>query len=929
MSRERWPMENKKKFWPVVLIGLLFILSLNLLAAEVTFRHRQIKDFDEFVLANQKITLSITFRNKKLINEYLKARSDWLASFKAQEVAVETDGDFGLDLMWTGWRAPHKVNNAANPVVLTREDFTLGDFRVKRSLTGAVDLIFIFKMERSSLELRLVYRLQPDDFFARRRLEVRDPQARGHFLRWFWPRLGLVKGEIKPVKAGGFGQPVAVLTGQGGAFFGLEYPTAENHLLRLGQQQAELRCGQEMGARIGPKWLASEWVVAALTPTPIVKQWFWNYLETIKVAPARPYLLYNSWYDLRAPVMVKDQARALTEANVLKAVASFRQRLVKERGLKLDAFVLDDGWDVYRSDWQLNKEQFPNGLQPIAQALAAMGTRLGIWFGPIGGYSHRDWRLNWMKEHGYETVGNQLCVAGQKYHALLKKRVTDFVREYQVGYYKWDGIQFSCSEPDHGHLPGLYSRRAVMEAVIDLCRAVRQENPEIFLNITSGTWLSPWWLKYANTIWMQGSDYGYANVPSISRRDRAMTYRDDVLYEDLQKQDFWFPIAHLMTHGIIKGHLNQLGGPNESLEEFTDNALLYFARGISMWELYISPDFLSDEQWDVLAAAIRWAKDRFAILEKTEMVGGDPGEREPYAYVHFRGQHGLIAARNPFIEPRVLRIRLEPSLGISPTAAQLVVERKYPAGWVYPRLVKTGEDLYLPLAGYETAVYEIYPVEEADKPLLAGRLFEWRPTSAGEGELLCYPGQKEAYFLNPDLVANVEIKGESFAPRNIKLPPVVEPVKVEATPFNLESGVLNFTLTVKSPVKKGQLALLLEPTEAFQGQPLPEVELKINGQVVSLEKESQKGRWAWLKATLPPGVHQIQIRFSPAASGSGVNWQGDLAAWFLAEEAPHPSRLVCRLQEKAAADRPQPPRVWPAGVFHFNYKLGESKIVVQ
>jgi len=31
----------------------------------------------------------------------------------------------------------------------------------------------------------------------------------------------------------------------------------------------------------------------------------------------------------------------------------------------------------------------------------------------------------------------------------------------------------------------------------------------------------------------------------------------------------------------------------------------------------------------------------------------------------------------------------------------------------------------LPLNGYETAIYEIYPVEEAQKPLIAGRLFEY------------------------------------------------------------------------------------------------------------------------------------------------------------------------------------------------------------
>lgn len=924
-------MRGKKLaiFW--LLYSVVFIFFDILQAGEVVFRHRKVKEFEEFTLTNQKIILSLTFKGQKLIAEDLKAHPDWLALFGHKEVSLAIDGDFGIDLMWTGWRAPHKVNNAANPVILTKQDFILEDSRVRKLETGIVELTLFYKLNyRSSLRVKMVYQLHPEEFFYRRRLEIQDGSSRGHFLRWFWPYLTKLKGKFTLVKAGGFGQPVAFLMGDGGGFFGLEFPTAENHFLPLGAQQAELRCGQEMGIKIGSTWIPSEWAVVALTPTKEVKLWFWKYLEKIKVAPARPYLLYNSWYDLRAPVMVKDESRALNETNILKAIASFRRHLIKERGLELDAFVLDDGWDIYRSDWQINLEQFPEGFQSIAQALEAMGSQLGIWFGPIGGYSHRDWRVGWMREKGYETVGDQLCVAGEKYHALLKKRVTDFVRKYKVGYYKWDGIQFSCSELDHGHLPGIYSRRAIMEAVIDLCQAVRKENPDIFLNITSGTWLSPWWLKYANTIWMQGSDYGYADVPSISRRDRAMTYRDDVLYEDLRRQEFWFPIAHLMTHGIIKGHLNQLGGPEESLEEFTDNAFLYFARGIAMWELYISPDFLTNAQWDVLAAAIRWAKDRFSVLMNTEMVGGDPGQREPYAYVHFREKKGIIAARNPFIEPRTLRIELNSSLGLSPEAENLVVEKKYPASWIYPTLVKTGDNVLLPLEGYETAIYEIYPLEEAKKPLIAGRVFEWKKISGLVGELLCYPGGQEAFFLNPEFLTGVEINGENFAPNQVKLPPLIEAAKIETSSIALQDGLLGFELNLRPSVKKAVLAFLLEPDSSNKGEPLPQVKLWVDDQEKTLTREEQEGSWVWLKTDLEAGIHHLRAHFSPLGKGneSLSSWQGQLSIWLISEEVPSSTLIVCHFKDEFRDESPQLPRIWPSGMVKVNRKLGQFKLVL-
>ena len=87
-----------------------------------------------------------------------------------------------------------------------------------------------------------------------------------------------------------------------------------------------------------------------------------------------------------------------------------------------------------------------------------------------------------MKAHGYETVGHtphdaMMDIAGPKYSALFKKRTTDFARQ-GVGYFKWDGIQFSSSEPGNGHPVGYFSRRAALESIFATCKAVRAINPE-------------------------------------------------------------------------------------------------------------------------------------------------------------------------------------------------------------------------------------------------------------------------------------------------------------------------------------------------------------------------------------------------------------------------------------------------------------------
>ncbi len=912
----------------LLIFTLLVLQSFCLQADSVRSGQKKVDGTQVFWLSNDRIHCSVAVEKGILRDDVLTPVQEWMALCGSPYLEVRTDADFALDLMWARWKAPGRVNNAENPVLLTKKDFRMVQHVFKKSRRGVVELALHFRRERIPLEVRVTYRLEPGAFYIRRKLSVRDAEFGSHFLRWIWPRRGYIPGVKTLIKPGGFGQPVALLQGDGGAFLGLEYPTAENSLTYTSSGDLQLKCGQVIGERIGESWVESDWVVQGLSPTPEVKQWFWKYLDHIRVAPLEPYLLYNSWYDLRAPVMVKDPLRALTERNILRTIRSFRQRMVNERGLELDAFVLDDGWDVYKSDWVLNSEQFPNGLAPISTALQRFGCKLGIWIGPIGGYSHRDWRIGWMKDQGYEVVGDQFCVAGKKYHALLRERVTDFIRNDDTAYFKWDGIQFSCNEPDHGHLPGIYSRRAVMEAVSDLCQTARTENPEVFLNITSGTWLSPWWLKYANTIWMQGSDYGYANVPSISQRDRAMTYRDTVLYDDLLAKGFWFPIANLMTHGIIKGHLQKLGGESEPLDKFTDNALLYFARGISMGELYISPDLLSDAEWDALAMSILWAKDRFPILDSTEMVGGNPEGRNPYGYVHFEGKRGVIAARNPFMEPKVLKVELSPKVGLDLSATDLVVDKVYPVRYISPDIIQADADLELPLEGYETAVYEIYPLDGAQEPLLAGIKYDTVHRAKDGFKIKALDSEGEARLLNPEAVSAFIYDGERIDPPDKTLPVVRLREPVNRIAVQKYSGEGQFWSDIRfrlhEPVTAATFGFLLEPSGVFVNGEDPTVAVEMNGEAIGMGTESQKGRWKWYKRDVPVGSHLMRVRIFPPEGQT--RWTGEASAWLVLTMEPDAKDVSISLKDPLPQLRPMPPRAFPPGQFRRTIKLGSFEI---
>lgn len=862
-------------------------------------------------LANGRVELTVEIRGGRLAGDRLR----FLSAPGNDDTGIATDAGFAVELMYTAWRAPGRVHNADNQISLGSGDFRVAGHRLERG-EGVRLLELDLEGEGHSLAARITYRLADGAAWVERRLAVRDREDTGHFLQWIWPLRSLVSTPGEVLKPGGFGMPAALVTAGGGAFFGLEYPAGTNGLAAAGEAHA-LRAGQERGERLGSEWIESDWAVTGLAADRHVRRAFLDYLDGQRVAPLRPYLLYNTWYDVRSPEYTERPEDVMNEANLRRILGDFERVRETYPSFHLDAFVLDDGWDVYESDWELRAREFPAGLGPFAETLREQGTRLGVWFGPTGGYSFRDKRIDWLAEHGYERVGDQMCVAGERYRKLLLERTVDLVREHGVAYFKWDGVQYACSEPGHGHPVGVYSRRAVMESVAALAAAVRRENPEMFLNITSGTWLSPWWVRIADTIWMQGRDYGYSQVPSISRRDRAMTYRDVVLYEDFRVQGSWFPMANLMTHGIIKGRLQQLGGEAEPLDKFTNNAVLYVARGVAMWELYVSPDLLSDGEWRAIVDAVDWARDRFDVLTSTAMIGGDPGAREPYGYVHFAGRRGIVALRNPFVRPRTIKVELAPAAGLDPAAASLVLDRVYPTRQVSPDLYAAGATVELPLDGYETAVYEVYPLEEAREPLLAGAVFETRDAPEGVREIAVLSSGERVRLLNPERVAAVAVDGREVPPQALTLAASQPSSGTKGTPPVRTRQGLELGFEVADEDVGATLAILFEP--AGEAGPGPFAGVTLDARAVVPAVEEQESTWTWVSVEAGPGVHRLAV---PLAEP----FRGRVSAWLIRRSAPAARSVTFRLTEPAGPGRPLPPRPWPPGEIRSTVALGAIEL---
>ena len=479
----------------IVLCSTLFAPVASAIAEPQLYQKQEAEPKTDLMIENQQVRCVVQIQGKQLLSDKLEVQPSWAGKAGGAVAAVVTDADFAVDLMYTDWDAPGKANCADNLVTFTKKNFAFQRQETRESGDGAKGLVLYFGGVDHLIQLMLTYRLEPGWFYVKRNIAVCDTAGNGHFVRFFVPRSGEIAGVTKVIKDGGFGQPIAVQLKNGGAFFGTEYPAADNKLESKPKGIHTMRCSAECGELIPRAWLKSDWVVEGITPDSYVKLWFDKYVNDIRVAPLRSYSLYNTWYDLRSPEYQRwHTENIMSEQTCLKMADILRRNMIEKHNIQLDAFVLDDGWDVYKSDWVLRKEQWPNGLKPLSDELKKTNTSLGMWIGPTGGYSYRFQRLGFMREHGYEIVNDMLCVGGKKYSSLLKERIADFVENSGVGYFKWDGIQFSCSEPNHGHPIDVYSRRAILQSVEEMCKVARDRDPNMFLNISSGTWMSPWWV---------------------------------------------------------------------------------------------------------------------------------------------------------------------------------------------------------------------------------------------------------------------------------------------------------------------------------------------------------------------------------------------------------------------------------------------------
>ncbi len=417
------------------------------------------------------------------------------------------------------------------------------------------------------------------------------------------------------------GSPAATDT----AFFAVEHPMSINR-----GELGMVRCFLPRTAplKAGESFTCSS--VVGFVPKGQLRRGFLAYLERERAHPYRPFLNYNTWYDLG--YFSRFDAAAASET-----IKTFGEELVVKRKTKIDSFLLDDGWDDPKSLWRPHKG-FPNGFAPVAKVADRYGAALGFWLSPWGGYGEpKQERLRQGREEGFEIANGSFSMAGPKFFERFRGLCLDVVRNHGANHFKFDGIGSGSGE-------GAGDATRDFEAMLRLLAELRATKPDLYINQTTGTWPSPFWLLHADSIWRGGDDHSFAG--GGSDRQKWITYRDGDVYERIVSRTKLYPLNSLMLHGMIYAKsADKLNVDPKG--DFTSEVRSFFGCGTQMQEMYITPKLLSKENWDALAASAKWARENADTLVDTHWVGGDPTNAQVYGWAAWSPRKGILTLRNP------------------------------------------------------------------------------------------------------------------------------------------------------------------------------------------------------------------------------------------------------------------------------------------
>jgi len=577
-------------------------------------------------------------------------------------------------------RISQGTDKVGTDVVLTSKDF-----EVLKTIKKSKDEVVVSVVnQKHGLHVVVHYTLTSDDAVIRKFLEITsnkevcleridvDSLSFADAYQPYQAKEITAKGASK--WRPGLGQPL--FTTESATFWGVEFPASVNYV-----DGEKLRCGYLNGRMLKPgKTYTTYKAVMGVSDDPaFTSDAFYEYITTIRARPLRLQRQYNSWFDYGGGV---------SNDKFIQSVNKVNDELCVKRGVTpLKAYVIDDGWQDTKADWSkgvwpVNKK-FKAEFAASQQAVKNGKSTLGLWLSPGCNFGARS-AVPGMRKQGLGALTNYMSLADTKYMDLLETRMVELTKE-GVTYFKLDGLFGHLNQRDFD-IDGAANGVPVMpqletkgwatndkrlndakydelktyyltigtERLIKIFKKMAAVNPDVYIVISNGAYLSSWWLMSVDAVWMINA----GDAARAANRTGELVYRDNVYHNIWTKEHTHFPMNSLFNHEPKKT------SSNETKDTFRKYLYMNMSRGTGFVELYLKTFKLKDYDWDVLAEGMLWVEDVFPTFARSRMHGGNPKENEVYGYTAWNNTRGYISLHNPSKESQKYTIKLDRKFGL-------------------------------------------------------------------------------------------------------------------------------------------------------------------------------------------------------------------------------------------------------------------------
>ncbi len=207
----------------------------------------------------------------------------------------------------------------------------------------------------------------------------------------------------------------------------------------------------------------------------------------------KPMFVYNTWNPFRTninEILIKELADAAAACGI-------------------EEFIIDDGWQTNRGDWEIDTAKFPNGLKPVFDYIKSKGMKPGLWIalGMVDEHSkvyqeHPEWCVkdkdgNPTSLHDMSGGRFTTCMT-TGWKDYIKNVILNLVKEHGLEYvkldlaivtsaYMFDRSISGCYATNHSHKDREESYLEIYRQTWKLFDELHAEAPQLFIDCTFET----------------------------------------------------------------------------------------------------------------------------------------------------------------------------------------------------------------------------------------------------------------------------------------------------------------------------------------------------------------------------------------------------------------------------------------------------------